>query len=213
MNVTHWPLFQLRARTPRLELRLPTIEELDALAELSTEGVHDPDQMPFAVPWTDQPPAERARGLMQFHWGQMANWTPQDWNLQLGVFLDDRIVGVQGIGARDFMILREVSTGSWLGQRHQSQGIGTEMRAAALELAFSGLGAESAVTAAMTDNVASNAISRKLGYQPNGIVRTRVRDTLGYEQRFALDRDRWQQHRTVSVQIDGFEPCLPYFGL
>ncbi|QKW37455.1 GNAT family N-acetyltransferase [Actinomadura sp. NAK00032] len=213
MSVTHWPLFQLRARTPRLELRLPTIEELDALAQLSTEGVHDPGQMPFAVPWTDRPPAERARSLMQFHWGQMANWTPEDWNLQLGVFLDDRIVGVQGISAGDFVILREVSTGSWLGRRHQGQGIGTEMRAAALELAFSGLGAESAVTAALTDNVASTAISRKLGYRPNGIVRARVRDTLGYEQRFALDRDRWQQHRTVPVQIDGLEPCLPHFGL
>ncbi|MDL4773638.1 MULTISPECIES: GNAT family N-acetyltransferase [Thermomonosporaceae] len=213
MTVTHWPLFQLRVRTPRLELRLPTIEELDALAQLSTEGVHDPDQMPFAVPWTDQPPAERARGLMQFHWRQMANWTPQDWNLQLGVFLDDHIVGVQGIIARDFMILREVGTGSWLGQRYQSQGIGTEMRAAALELAFSGLGAESAVTAALSDNTASNTVSRKLGYQPNGMVRTRVRDTLGYEQRFKLDRDRWQQHRTVSVQIGGLELCLPHFGL
>ncbi|GAA2411349.1 GNAT family protein [Actinomadura vinacea] len=205
MKVTHWPLFQLRLRTPRLELRLPTLAELDALAQLSTEGVHDPDWMPFAVPWTDLPPAERARGLMQFHWRHLANWSPQDWNLQLGVFVDDHIVGVQGIMARDFTILREVSTGSWLGQRYQGQGIGTEMRAAVLELAFTGLGADSAVTAALTDNAASAAISRKLGYQPNGIVRTRVRDTLGHEQRFKLDRDRWQQHRTAPVQIHDLE--------
>ncbi|MFC5746422.1 GNAT family N-acetyltransferase [Actinomadura rugatobispora] len=213
MNVTHWPLFRLRVRTPRLELRLPTLQELDALAQLSTEGVHPPDRMPFAVPWTDLPPAERARGLMQFHWRQLAVWTPEDWDLQLGVFLDGRIVGVQGIGARDFTILREVGTGSWLGQRHQGQGIGTEMRAAVLELAFTGLGAESAVSAALTDNAASYAVSRKLGYRPNGTARIRVRDALGYERRLELDRTRWEQHRTVSVQIGGLEPCLPLFGL
>jgi RimJ/RimL family protein N-acetyltransferase len=213
MNVVHWPLFQLRLRTSRLELRLPTLTELDALAELSTTGVHDPEWMPFGVPWTDLPCAERARSVMQRHWRHLANWTPQDWNLQLAVFLDDQIVGVQDIGARDFRILREVSTGSWLGQRFQGHGIGTEMRAAVLELAFVGLGAVSAVSEALIDNAASNAISRKLGYQANGIVRTRVRDTLGYEQRFRLDRERWQQHRTVPVEIHGLESCLPHFDL
>ena len=208
----HWPLFDLRLRTPRLELRLPTLAELDALAQLSVEGVHDPDLMPFNVPWTDLPPAERARSVMQFHWRQMGDWTPQDWDLPLVVFRDDEVVGSQAIGARDFAILREVSTGSWLGRRFQGQGIGTEMRAAVLELAFVGLGAESAVTAAATDNPASTAVSRKLGYEPNGLVRIRVRDSLGYEQRFKLDRDRWKQHRTVPVQIDGLTPCLPLFG-
>jgi len=208
----HWPLFDLRLRTPRLELRLPTLAELDALAQLSVEGVHDPDLMPFNVPWTDLPPAERARSVMQFHWRQMGDWTPQDWDLPLVVFRDDEVVGSQAIGARDFAILREVSTGSWLGRRFQGQGIGTEMRAAVLELAFVGLGAESAVTAAATVNPASTAVSRKLGYEPNGLVRIRVRDSLGYEQRFKLDRDRWKQHRTVPVQIDGLTPCLPLFG-
>ena len=213
MKVIHWPLYGLRLRTSRLELRLPALEELDALAQLSIEGVHDPSWMPFAVPWTDLPPAERARSVMQFHWRTLAGWAPRDWNLQLAVFLDGVVVGAQGISARDFTIMREVRTGSWLGQRYQGQGIGTEMRAAVLHLAFAGLNAESAITAALTDNPASNAVSRKLGYQPNGLVRTRVRDALGYEQRFTLDRDRWQQHRTVPVEIDDLEPCLPQFGL
>src|SRR5262245_21327530 len=119
----HWPLFDLRLRTPRLELRLPTLAELDALAQLSTEGVHDPDVMPFAVPWTDLPPAERARSVMQFHWRLLADWTPQDWNLQLVVFLDNEVVGVQDVIGRDFALLREVSSGSWLGRRFQGQGI------------------------------------------------------------------------------------------
>jgi RimJ/RimL family protein N-acetyltransferase len=212
VKVSHWPLYGLRLRTPRLELRLPALAELDALAQLSAEGVHDPGSMPFAVPWTDLPPAERARSVMQFHWGTLAHWTPQHWDLQLAVFHGGVVVGTQSVGAQDFAILREVATGSWLGRRYQGQGIGTEMRAAVLHLAFAGLDAESAVTAALTGNAASDAVSRKLGYQAAGRARIRVRDTLGYEQRFALDRSRWEQFRTVPVEIDGLAACRPQFG-
>jgi RimJ/RimL family protein N-acetyltransferase len=213
VKVIHWPLYGLRLRTPRLELRLPALAELDALAQLSAEGVHDPGSMPFVVPWTDLPPAERARSVMQYHWRTLADWTVQHWELQLAVFLGGVVVGTQSVGARDFAILREVSTGSWLGRRHQGRGIGTEMRAAVLHLAFAGLDAQSAVTAALTDNAASNAVSRKLGYQATGQARILVRDALGYEQRFALDRSRWEQFRTVPVEIDGLAACRPQFGV
>ena len=57
-----WPLFGLVLRTPRLELRVPSLEQLAALAELADEGVHDPAAMPFLVPWTDLP-AGSARPL------------------------------------------------------------------------------------------------------------------------------------------------------
>jgi RimJ/RimL family protein N-acetyltransferase len=212
MTLTHWPLHGLRLRTPRLELRLPGLEELDALAQLSADGVHDPGWMPFFDPWTDLPPAERARSVMQFHWRTLADWTPQDWTLQLAVFLGGEVTGTQNISGRDFAIVGEVSTGSWLGRRYQGQGIGTEMRAAVLDLAFSGLRAESAVSGALAGSAASAAVSRRLGYQPNGLIRRRVRDAPGQEQRFALDRDRWQRQRTVPVEIDGLGPCLPDFG-
>lgn len=56
MLVDHIPLVALRLTTPRLELRLPEPEEVAALGELAAEGIHDPDVMPFLVPWTDQPP-------------------------------------------------------------------------------------------------------------------------------------------------------------
>jgi RimJ/RimL family protein N-acetyltransferase len=212
VNVTHWPLFGLRLRTPRLELRLPGTDELDALAQLAADGVHDPGWTPFIVPWTDLPPAGRARSVMQFHWRTLADWAPQDWILQLVVFLDGAVAGTQSLMARDLAIVGEVSTGSWLGRRYQGQGIGTEMRAAVLDLAFTGLGAASAVSGAIVGNAASVGVSRKLGYQPNGLHRIRVRDAGGVEQRFALDRDRWEQHRAVPVEISGLEPCLPQFG-
>jgi hypothetical protein len=47
------PLFALRLRTPRVELRLPTEDELAQLARVAEQGIHPPEEMPFLVPWTD----------------------------------------------------------------------------------------------------------------------------------------------------------------
>jgi RimJ/RimL family protein N-acetyltransferase len=212
MEIAHWPLYGLRLRTPRLELRLPLLAELDSLAQVSAEGVHHPGTMPFVVAWTDLPPAERARSVMQHHWRMLGEWNPGNWTLQLAVFLGDVVVGTQSMSGRDYPVTREVHTGSWLGQRYHGQGIGTEMRAALLHLAFAGLNAQFAVSEAMADNLASVAVSRKLGYQPNGIDRIQVRDALRESLRFALDRERWQQCRTIPVDIEGLAPCLPQFG-
>lgn len=49
------------------------------------------------------------------------------------------------------------------------------MRAAVLHLAFTELGAEEAVSGAFEHNHASQSISRKLAYQPDGIQRHAVR--------------------------------------
>jgi RimJ/RimL family protein N-acetyltransferase len=100
------------------------------------------------------------------------------------------VVGTQSMSARDYPVTREVHTGSWLGQRYQGQRIGTEMRAALLHLAFAGLNAQSAVSEVMADNLASVAVSRKLGYQPNGIDRIQVRDALRQSPRFATSTRR-----------------------
>ncbi len=213
VTLTNWPLYGLVLRTPRLEFRLPDLRELDSAGDLAAEGVHDPAAMPFATPWTDAPPAERARAHIQFHWRQLAEWTPENWTLQLAVFLDGRTVGVQSVGARDFAVVREVGTGSWLGRRFQGRGVGTEMRAAVLALAFEGLGAETAVSAAFADNAASVAVSRKLGYEPNGTERLRVRDERRIDRRFVLDRAGWERHRAVDVEIRGLASCLPFFGV
>jgi RimJ/RimL family protein N-acetyltransferase len=61
--------------------------------------------------------------------------------LEFAVIRRGAVVGSQGVGGRDFAVLREVHTGSWLGRRYQGQGIGTQMRAAVLHMAFDGLGA------------------------------------------------------------------------
>ena len=163
-----WPLADLRLQTPALELRWPRLDDLEALAGLAAAGVHDPAVQPFMVAWTDASAEERARGTLQYHWSRWGSWKPSGWMLELVVVRDGAVVGTQGMGGRDFAVLREVHTGSWLGRRYQGQGIGTQMRAAVLHLAFEGLQAQWAVSAAFEDNAASLGVSRKLGYRDDG---------------------------------------------
>jgi RimJ/RimL family protein N-acetyltransferase len=213
MDTDLWPVAGLRLRTPRLELRLPSERDLAALARLAAAGLHDPAVQPFEVEWTDAPPAEVSRSVLQHHWRQLADWAGALWRLPLAVVRDELVVGIQSVSGRDFATLREVSTGSWLGLEHQGRGTGTEMRAAVLHLAFAGLGALSAVSGAYTDNKASLAVSHKLGYADDGIERHVRRGQPATLQRLRLDRHTWQAHRSVEVTIDGLEPCMRMFGL
>jgi RimJ/RimL family protein N-acetyltransferase len=210
---SRWPLTGLRLQTPELELRWPSLDDLCALADLAAAGVHDPEQQPFLVPWTDASPEERARGTLQYHWSRWGSWKPSDWMLELAVLRDGVVVGTQGIGGREFAVLREVHTGSWLGRAYQGQGIGTQMRAAVLQLAFDGLGARWAVSEAFDDNPASLGVSRKLGYRDDGIEWHVVRGRPALTRRLRLAQADWQAARTVPVQIHGLPPCLPLFGL
>jgi len=213
MSSQWWPLSGLRVRLEGLELRVPTEDDLEVLGALAAGGVHAPDEMPFAVPWTDAPALERARGTLLWNWRTRGEWTPQNWTLILAVVSDGVVVGQQDIGAHDFRVLREVKTGSWLGRDHHGQGIGTRMRAAALWLVFAGLGAEYALSSAFVDNPASIGVSRKLGYRDDGIARHVRRGVPAVTRRFRLDRQAWQDSDPVPAVIEGLKPCLPLFGL
>ncbi|MFC3503895.1 GNAT family N-acetyltransferase [Micromonospora krabiensis] len=212
MIVEHWPLLGLRVRTERLELRLPTDDELAALADLAARGVHPPDERPFLTPWTDLPPRDLARGVVQRHWRDRGLWTPQQWTLELAVFEGGRPVGVQQVRGRDFAVLREVRSASWLGLDHQGRGIGREMRAGMLHLAFAGLGAEHAVSESFADNPAPLAVSRALGYRPDGISRDAVGTEVRVSQRLRLTRQDWLAGDRPQVSLDGLDACRELFG-
>lgn len=198
-----WPLRHLVLRTPRLELRPDDDEGLLELVEATYAGIHDPGWMPFGVPWTEAPRKELGRNSMQFYWSQRASLTASQWVVNFLVRLDGKVIGNQGISARDFAIKREVQTGSWIGKAFQGQGIGTEMRVAVLQFAFDHIEALTARSDAWSDNAASLGVSQRLGYEPDGMefqVRGGARDTM---QRLVLTAERFAQYRpkwTVAVE-------------
>lgn len=211
----YWPLYGLRLRTPRLELRLPTEQEVLALADVAAAGIHDPDEQPFVAAWTDRPEPELRWSLMQWHWRCRADWAPASWRLALGVFSGSMILGAQDIAGEEFSVTRELETGSWLGRAHQGQGVGKEMRVAALFLTFEVLGAEEVRSSAFEDNAASAAVSRALGYADDGIEIKAVQGRRRRLQRFRMDRRGWRDgaRRYTEVTAEGVEACREYFGL
>ncbi len=206
-----WPLFDLVVRTPRLELRLPREAEFAALIDLADAGIHEPDTMPFFVPWTDLESGPRARETAKWLWSHRANWSPDKWTFTAGVFVDGRPVGMQDIGAENFRAVRSVETGSWLGRAFQGQGIGREMREAILHLAFAGLDAQEALSGAFEDNTASLATSRAVGYEENGEARGQRRDSSGRTVRFRMSREKWEQRRRNDIEIVALDSCLEMF--
>jgi RimJ/RimL family protein N-acetyltransferase len=202
--------------TPRLELRYPDDDDAIALADLAAQGVHPPEYMPFSFPWTDvAPPLQQVR-TVQFLWRARAVLMPEAWSLPMAVVVDGELVGLQdlnNVDNADFRVTGAVQTGSWLGQAHQGKGIGKEMRAAILHLAFAGLGAEVAFSGAFVDNHASIAVSRALGYEDDGFE-VHVRKGEAVRQiRFRMERAAWEQRRRDDIDISGLEPCLPLLGL
>ena len=208
-----WPTFGLVLTTPRLTSRLPSEDQLVALAEVAAEGVHGPDEHPFLTPWTEGTPEDRAREVLSGHWYRLGAWERDSWSL--GMALVDRAgtpVGMATLRARDFRITREVTTSSWLGVRFQGQGYGTEARTALLALAFDHLGATDATSEVFQDNHASQGVSRKLGYERDGISRDRRGEEVLVSDRLRLTRTRWASLTgRVPVEVTGLEAARSMF--
>lgn len=115
--------------------------------------------------------------------------------------------------AQNFRVRREVKTESWLGIDFHRRGLGTEARAALLHLAFAELGAECAVSEVFQDNLASQGVSRRLGYRSDGIFRD-VRDgRVVVSDRLRLDRQDWARGERMNVAVTGLAPCIAHFGI
>jgi RimJ/RimL family protein N-acetyltransferase len=209
----HLPIFDIRIRSPRLELRLPDLDMLDELATLAAAGIHPPETMPFAVAWTDQSSPELERATVRWHLLQLASWSPLAWSFNPVVLYQGNVVGSQGINSTNFVATRSVTTGSWLGRAYQGQGLGREMRAAILEFAFSGLGAQAALSGAFSDNAASLGVSRALSYEHSGEVIVQRRGLPAEQIRLRLSRARWEQSARPQVELEGLEACREFFGV
>jgi RimJ/RimL family protein N-acetyltransferase len=207
-----WPLFGLVVRTPRLELRYPDDHDLLVLADLATD-IHEPDLRPFSVAWNLGTDDEVRQRLVQYHWARRGDWSAEAWRLELATVVDGEVVGTQGLHGGHLAVGRTVATGSWLGRRHQGRGIGTEMRAAVLHLAFAGLGVERAETGAIEGNERSLRVTTTLGYRPNGDAIHIDGDERRRELRYVLSREDWEHRRRDDIELVGLEPCLPLFGL
>ena len=62
--------------------------------------------------WTDDP---ELGNFVEYHETQRREWSPDAWHLELGVWLEGELAGVQALESTGFAETRTVGTGSWLG--------------------------------------------------------------------------------------------------
>jgi RimJ/RimL family protein N-acetyltransferase len=184
---TALPLLGLRITAGPIELRGITDDLIGPLADIAVKGVHDPDFMPFTVPWSLKSADEMPRSLAQYQWGLRARFSPAKWDMNLAVFFAGELVGTQGFSTEDFLITRIGETGSWLGREFQGHGIGTAMRKVICAFVFDHLDAQLITSSAFTDNPASLAVSRKCGYTANGVDVLKRMDKPATLQRIILE--------------------------
>ena len=165
------PMLGLRVSAGPIELRGLSDADLVTLAEIAVRGVHDPARMPFTFPWTDADPKDLPLRFAQYHWRTRVEFGPEEWVLNLGVWHEGELLGVQGMNTKGYLVTRTGETGSWLGLEHQGRGLGTAMRQVMCAFVFDHLDAEEITSGAFTDNPASLGVSRKVGYRENGVVR------------------------------------------
>ncbi len=208
-----WPFFGLTVTTPKLELRYATDELLVELTAVA-DDVIVPGTLPFDGDATfyDRSIDGRRRWLAG-QWAARGRTSPGWWVLVFAVIVDGHAVGTQEISATDFASLRTAGTFSWLTRSYQGRGLGKEMRAAVLHLAFGGLAADRVTSEAFVDNAASIGVSQALGYERDGTLWALRQGEPAPMNRFVLSRQRWAVERRDDIIINGLGPCLPLLGL
>jgi RimJ/RimL family protein N-acetyltransferase len=206
-----WPPFGLRVGCGPLELRALRDADFPEVLAVVRAGIHAPDEMPFYVPWTTATGVELERSFQQYHWRSRAELSPASWSLDLGVWHDGRFVGVQGVSTRDFPVTRSGETGSWLGREFHGRGIGTLMRQAMCVLCLDHLGFDEVTSGAFSDNPASLAVSRKVGYRPNGERRLARQGAVATNLQLVLGRDDLNRP-PYDVEVSGAAAFLDLVG-
>ena len=153
---------------------------------------------------------------MQYFWALRAEWGVSRWRLPFGAFTHDgEAIGVQQVEATDFLALRTLRSGTWVGLAHQRHRFGTEMREAVLELCFQRLGARFADAGTNETNLAARRMLERLGYRWNGVGLTAGRPEVAPTPivNYRLDAETWLATPRPHVELDGVDDALGCFGL
>ena len=144
-GVAHtYPPLNVEVRTPRLTLAGASDELLERLVPLVRAGIADAEPWPFDDPisfYAESP--EREWRWLRGIWAGRGRVSPDSWRLYFAVLVDGEPVGMQDLTGSNFTQFGTVTSFSWPAPGSRGQGLGKEMRAAILHLAFAGLRARS----------------------------------------------------------------------
>lgn len=174
------------ATSQRLALRVPSMDDLDALAAMWA----DPETMRYigkGLTWSRDEVAARIERAVRSHAERcMTFWTM--------VRHDGLVLGQGGVVPIDFDG-PEIELGYRLGRAHWGCGYATETARLARNHAFGALGVERLVAVTYPANLASRRVLAKVGFRETG-------ETDKYygvrSVRYALESDKWQSEHGKS---------------
>lgn len=208
-----WPPFALTIRSGDIELSPVRESDYPELADIARGGVRRDGVQAFLVDWDTGDDVSIARSIAQYQWSTRANFTPDDWTVEFTVRASGRVVGVQGVSAKDYLKTRTVTTGSWLARQEQGQGIGTRMRAAVVRAFAEEFSAARFETAYFDGNEASRRVSEKLGYAPNGGHRVVAQDGRARTEHGMVLDAATRSEDEDEISVEGAEVFRRFIGL
>lgn len=206
-----WPFDDLTLTGQRLVLRPVREVDIAALAAVFPDDF-DLDPGHPSLPGV-APDIDRVRRLVQSIWRHRGCWVVDEWALDFGVWRGGDPIGIQTLEGTDFPAERTVDTASWIAKPFRGKGFGRQAREAVLAFAFEQLGAQRAITSAVTTNHASLGVSRRLGYRDAGITPHDTGDGIVDLQHLTMDRADLVAGDREAFTVNGFDACLPFFGL
>ena len=216
--MTVWPLWGLELHCADLVLRPMTDADIVRIGPIA-HGLLEPGErrfMPGLASSLAPTVEETTRNILRWYWREQGALSPTKWDIVFAVFRGDEPVGVQGIHAVDFPVLREVKTGSYLDRNVHGQGIGTRMRAMAIEFSVAHLGATTIRSAYADGNDASRVVSERLGYEADGDDLVVFEGERLVVRRMRLASERWPDARPewlVDLEVRGADAVIDLLGL
>lgn len=210
-----YPPLAVEVSTPLLTLRGATDDLLSELAPLVRAGEALAEPLPYDDPMSlyEEDPEVRVHRWLQGVWRGRGTVGADFWRLCFVVVHDGRAIGMQDLIGQRFNHFGSATTFSWLAASARGRGLGQEMRAAALHLAFEGFDALQAESEAFMDNRGSNRISETSGYEANGTAWATRRGSAALMQRWRLRREDWLPRRRGDVALQGIPQCRDALGI
>jgi hypothetical protein len=150
--------------------------------------------------------------VVQQHWPRRGNWPADDWDLDLAVFEDGQIVGLQNLAARDYAIAGKASAFSWPGLRHRAGASAPRCMPRSCTWPSPGSMRLKRPRQHSRQHPIRDRL-QELGYELHGIERHAVRGRATTTRRLRLSRVQWQKNQRIPVSITGLARCRPLAGL
>jgi len=189
-----------RIQTERLILRCYEPGDAPGLHQAIIRSI---DHLRPWLPWVQQEPKELESriGLVRMFRGQF------DLGLDYAFGIFDRqekeLIGSTGLHTRIGKNAREI--GYWIGVDHIGKGYATEAVGALVKTAFEIEGLSRIEIRCAPDNLRSQHVPEKLGFQMEGIIKRSLHDSIVDTMIWALEKKKYEQSAIRRIPIKAFD--------